>query len=216
MGSLGSLGEPQGGRRRPRFLCPISHDSGGADQIRPTATAAAPSPTSLHPHRWRHPPPSPQQQRPFNRSDEGHEVWQEKGEIAVIMGESDRARHRGFLMDGDKAKESTPDCASSAAEPNKKQEKRKRAYAELAVVVKESASAEWQREIDALYGYYKEVSGHQLNPKELSCNTNDSIIACLLEGSLSCAKLTDEIYKRMKLQDGVTESFCYGYRWSGG
>ncbi|CAD6220919.1 unnamed protein product [Miscanthus lutarioriparius] len=153
MGSLGSLGEPQGGRRRPRFLCPISHDSGGADQIRPTPTAAAPSPTSLHPHRWRHLPLSPQQQRPFNRSDEGHE---------------------------------------------------------------ESGSAEWQREIDALYGYYKEVSGHQLNPKELSCNTNDSIIACLLEGSLSCAKLTDEIYKRMKLQDGVTESFCYGYRWSGG
>jgi chromatin assembly factor 1 subunit A len=109
-------------------------------------------------------------------------------------------------MDGDKAKESAPDCASGAAEPTKKQ-KRKRAYAELDVVDKESASAEWQREIDALYEYYKEVSGRQLNPEELSCTTNDSVIACLLEeSSLSCAKLTDEIYKRMKLQDGVTES----------
>jgi chromatin assembly factor 1 subunit A len=110
-------------------------------------------------------------------------------------------------MDGDKAKESASDCASGAVEPTKKQEKRKRAYAELDVVDKESASAEWQREIDALYEYYKEVSGRQLNPEELSCTTNDSVIACLLEeSSLSCAKLTDEIYKRMKLQDGVTES----------
>ncbi|CAD6226067.1 unnamed protein product [Miscanthus lutarioriparius] len=106
------------------------------------------------------------------------------------------------------AKESAPDCASSgAAEPTKKQEKRKRASAELGVVDKESASAEWRREIDALYEYYKKVSGRKLNPEELSCTTNDSVIACLLEeSSLSCAKLTDEIYKRMKLQDGVTES----------
>jgi hypothetical protein len=71
----------------------------------------------------------------------------------------------------------------------------------------ESASADWQREIDALYRYYKEVSDHQLNPEELSCTTNDSIIACLLEeSSLSCASLTDEIYKRIKLQDGVSMS----------
>ena len=111
-------------------------------------------------------------------------------------------------MDGDKAKESAPDCASSgAAEPTKKQEKRKRASAELGVVDKESASAEWRREIDALYEYYKKVSGRKLNPEELSCTTNGSVIACLLEeSSLSCAKLTDEIYKRMKLQDGVTKS----------
>ena len=110
-------------------------------------------------------------------------------------------------MDGDKAKESASDCVSGAAEPTTKQEKRKRASAELGVVDEESASAEWQREIDALYEYYKEVSGRQLNPEELSCTTNDSVIACLLEeSSLSCAKLTDEIYKRMKLQDGVTES----------
>ncbi|XP_020396779.1 chromatin assembly factor 1 subunit FSM isoform X3 [Zea mays] len=110
-------------------------------------------------------------------------------------------------MDGDKVKESAPDCASGAAEPTKKQDKRKRAYAEFDVVDKKSVSAEWQQEMDALYKYYKEVSGHQLNPEELSCTTNDSIIACLLEeSSLSCAKLTDGIYKRMKLQYGVTES----------
>jgi chromatin assembly factor 1 subunit A len=110
-------------------------------------------------------------------------------------------------MDGDKAKGSAPDRASGVAEPTKKQEKRKRASAELGVVDKESASAEWQREIDALYEYYKEVSGCQLNPEELSCTTSDSVIACLLEeSSLSCAKLTDEIYRRMKLEDGVTES----------
>ena len=61
-------------------------------------------------------------------------------------------------MDGYKAKESTSDCVSGAAEPTTKQEKRKRASAELGVVDEESASAEWQREIDALYEYYKEVS----------------------------------------------------------
>uniref|UniRef100_K3ZQS0 Chromatin assembly factor 1 subunit FSM n=1 Tax=Setaria italica TaxID=4555 RepID=K3ZQS0_SETIT len=124
-------------------------------------------------------------------------------------------------MDGDEAKESAPDFASVAVsamcldvscehestQPARKQQKRKRASSELDIVDKESASAEWQQEIDALYEYYKEVSGHHLNPEELACLTGDSNIACLLEeSSLPCAKLTDKIYKRMKLQDGVTES----------
>ncbi|CAL5079636.1 unnamed protein product [Urochloa decumbens] len=124
-------------------------------------------------------------------------------------------------MDDDEAKESGSDCASGAAramcldascenestQPAKKQKKRKRASSGLDIVDKESASAEFQQEIDALYVYYKEVSGYQLNPEVLTCLTGDSNIACLLEeSSLSCAKLTDTIYKRMKLQDGVTES----------
>ncbi|OEL25709.1 Chromatin assembly factor 1 subunit FSM, partial [Dichanthelium oligosanthes] len=124
-------------------------------------------------------------------------------------------------MDGHEAKESAPDCASGAdsamcldascehesMQPAKKQQKRKRASSEMDIVHKESASAEWQQEIDALYEYYREVSGHHLNPEELACLTGDSIIACLLEeSSLPCAKLTDNIYKRMKLQDGVTRS----------
>ncbi|CAN6203576.1 unnamed protein product [Urochloa humidicola] len=124
-------------------------------------------------------------------------------------------------MNVDEAKESGSDCASGAAsamcldascehestQAAKNQHKRKRASSGLDMVDKESASAEWQQEIDALYEYYKEVSGYQLNPEELPCLTGDSNIACLLEeSSLPCAKLTDKIYKRMKLQDGVTES----------
>ncbi|RLN33879.1 chromatin assembly factor 1 subunit FSM-like [Panicum miliaceum] len=124
-------------------------------------------------------------------------------------------------MDGDEAKESALDCAPNAAtamcpdascehesaQSAKKQQKRKRASSELDIVDKESSSAEWRRELDALYEYYKEVSGHHVNPEELACLTGDSIIACLLEeSSLPCAKLTEKIYKRFKLQDGVTVS----------
>ncbi|CAN6171637.1 unnamed protein product [Urochloa humidicola] len=125
-------------------------------------------------------------------------------------------------MDDDEAKESGSDyCASGAAsamcldvscehestQPAKKQQKRKRASSGLDIVDKESASAELQQEIDASYEYYKEVSGYQLNPEELACLTGDSNIACLLEeSSLPLAKLTDKIYKSMKLQDDVAES----------
>ena len=124
-------------------------------------------------------------------------------------------------MDGDEAKESALDCASSAAtamcldasceyestQSAKKLQKRKRAFSVLDIVDKQSVSAEWQRELDALYEYYKEVSGHHVNPEELVSLTGDSIIACLLEeSSLPCAKLTDKIHKRLKLQDGVTVS----------
>ncbi|CAN6213720.1 unnamed protein product [Urochloa humidicola] len=125
-------------------------------------------------------------------------------------------------MDDDEAKESGSDCCVSGAasamcldascehestQPAKKQHKRKRASSGLDIADEESASAECQQEIDALYEYYKEVSGYQLNPGELACLTGDSNIACLLEeSSLPCAKLTDKIYRSMKLQDGVTES----------
>uniref|UniRef100_A0A0A9ATD2 Chromatin assembly factor 1 subunit FSM n=2 Tax=Arundo donax TaxID=35708 RepID=A0A0A9ATD2_ARUDO len=124
-------------------------------------------------------------------------------------------------MDVDEAKESAADglsssassfgvdasCAHESMHPTKKQQKRKRASAESAMINKVSSSAEWRREIDELFEYYKDVSGPHLNPEELSCSTVECTIACLLEeSSLPCAKLTDEIYKRMKLQDGVTES----------
>lgn len=72
----------------------------------------------------------------------------------------------------------------------------------------EVASAGLQGEIDALFDYYKEVSGYQLKPEEIGCSTNDSIVACLLEeSSLPYDKLVDEIYRRMELRDGVTKSF---------
>ena len=88
-------------------------------------------------------------------------------------------------MDGDEAKESALDCASSAAtamcpdascehestESAMKQQKRKKAFSEVDVVDKESVSAEWQRELDALYEYYKEVSGHHVKPEEFACLT---------------------------------------------
>lgn len=123
-------------------------------------------------------------------------------------------------MDGGQAKESTVDgeagaagsmildasCAHESKQRTKKQQKRKRTSTELDLVDKEAASAEWQREIDALFDYYKEVSGYQLKPEEIGCSTNNSIIACLLEeSSLPYAKLVDEIYERMELHDGGTE-----------
>jgi chromatin assembly factor 1 subunit A len=116
-------------------------------------------------------------------------------------------------MDGDEAKSAT-DCASGtnramcldvffeheSAQPAKKEQKRKRTSSEVDIVDKESASAEWKQEIDALYEYYKKVSCQHLNPEELACLTVESNIACLLEeSSLPCAKLTEKIYKRMKV-----------------
>uniref|UniRef100_A0A0E0LJ88 Chromatin assembly factor 1 subunit p150 C-terminal domain-containing protein n=1 Tax=Oryza punctata TaxID=4537 RepID=A0A0E0LJ88_ORYPU len=114
----------------------------------------------------------------------------------------------GFQMDGDEAKESAMDglaseTASRIPYVSKKQPKRKRA-----LVDEEVASAGLQGEIDALFDYYKEVSGYQLKPEEIGCSTNDSIIACLLEeSSLPYDKVVDEIYKRMELRNGVTKSF---------
>uniref|UniRef100_A0A0E0Q6J4 Chromatin assembly factor 1 subunit p150 C-terminal domain-containing protein n=1 Tax=Oryza rufipogon TaxID=4529 RepID=A0A0E0Q6J4_ORYRU len=111
-------------------------------------------------------------------------------------------------MDGDEAKESAMDglaseTASRIPDVSKKQPKRKRT-----LVDEEVASAGLQGEIDALFDYYKEVSGYQLKPEEIGCSTNDSIVACLLEeSSLPYDKLVDEIYRRMELRDGVTKSF---------
>ncbi|KAF8776316.1 hypothetical protein HU200_003635 [Digitaria exilis] len=98
-------------------------------------------------------------------------------------------------------------CEHESTQPAKKQLKRKMISSELDIVDKESAAAEGQQEIDALYEYYREVSGHNLNSEELASMKDDSIIACLLEeSSLPYAKLTDKIYKKMKLQDGITKS----------
>lgn len=57
MSYLGGDAEPQGVRWRTRFLCPLSHDSGGSPilwQRRPDLEAAP-----LNPHRRKHPPPIP-------------------------------------------------------------------------------------------------------------------------------------------------------------
>jgi chromatin assembly factor 1 subunit A len=53
-----------------------------------------------------------------------------------------------------------------------------KAYAELGVVEvdTESASADWQREIDALYRYYKEVSDHQHFPTEMENDYRNRIV----------------------------------------
>ncbi|KAG1363677.1 chromatin assembly factor 1 subunit FAS1 [Cocos nucifera] len=88
-----------------------------------------------------------------------------------------------------------------------KQLKRKRALIDWNAtgVNKESLVTQCRQEIDNLFEYYKEVSGHRLNLEEGTCSSNNSMIACLLEESnLPFSKLVEEIYDMLRARDGVT------------
>nr|BAC84622.1 hypothetical protein [Oryza sativa Japonica Group] len=106
-----------------------------------------------------------------NRGEVEQPIWFNLGEVFVLMevsrcldGVDERNGGRfaeiiALKMDGDEAKESAMDglaseTASRIPDVSKKQPKRKRT-----LVDEEVASAGLQGEIDALFDYYKEVSG---------------------------------------------------------
>lgn len=96
---------------------------------------------------------------------------------------------------------------------DRKQLKRKRAFLDgnATGINKESLVTECRQEIDDLFEYYKEVSGHRLNLEECMCSSNNSMIACLLEESvLPFSKLVEEIYDKLGARDGVTLAMVRG------
>ncbi|XP_008790577.2 chromatin assembly factor 1 subunit FSM-like [Phoenix dactylifera] len=90
---------------------------------------------------------------------------------------------------------------------DRKQLKRKRALIDgnATSLNKESLVTECCQELDDLFEYYKEVSGHRLNLEEGTCSSNNSMISCLLEESkLPFSKLVEEIYDKLRAREGVT------------
>lgn len=84
----------------------------------------------------------------------------------------------------------------------KKQLKRKRVATGMN---KESLAAECHQDMDDLFEYYKEVSGHTLNLEASTSSSNNSMIACLLEESnLPFSKLVEEIFDKLRAREGVT------------
>lgn len=84
--------------------------------------------------------------------------------------------------------------------------KRKRASVDGNVISQDKGSlvADCRRELDDMFGFYKEVSGYKLHLEESARSLNNSVIACLLEESnLPFSKLVEDIYETLKVREGV-------------
>lgn len=85
--------------------------------------------------------------------------------------------------------------------------KRKRASIDehLFLNDRETAIAEYRRELDDLFEFYKELSGCNLKIEDGISRSNNSLIACLLEeSSLPYSKLVEELYGKLKARGGFT------------
>lgn len=68
---------------------------------------------------------------------------------------------------------------------------------------KESLVAECRRELDELFGYYREVSAGKLHLGEGVSPYLNSAVACLIEeSSLPFSKLAEEVYEKLKAREG--------------